>query len=360
MGGEFPNDYFISLIEKVKICKFNKIKFIMWVDDSSHNYNHQKFMTINGLVVKNLSELHKDMLETYGKKHFDIFINEILDFELSVNPKGYAAISDYYRVEILRQYGGLYLDTDIKIQVINNEKDPLLNINFKPVGVFGRIPESYGANCILIASDDFNAKTQAKNGFINMLNFSNKILFNSSNYQTITEQQIDLMVEKRLPLCNMKFGLRHLGATITIQSGVMCFYNSSYDRLYGETVNDLTNVETRKYYLNALVEIKKNLIDIKEKTKFAYDITNNAFDEASMCNDLNKFCLILDGSNVKFEINYDNSWLIYVKSANETFELNAGKIKQMDMFEYNGKRRSIYSSILKHLEKLSLKQFEVG
>lgn len=356
MGGEFPQDYFMSLIEKVKICNHNNYKFIMWVDDSSYENNHMKFSTINGLSIHNLSELEKDMRETYGDSIFNIFKKEIVDFELSIQPKGYAALSDFYRVEVLRQYGGIYLDTDIKMKLMDKNLPPDFKINFSPTGVFGRIPENHGANCIMIASDDFNAKNEAKNGFINMIRFNHKILFNNGNYENITHQQIDLLIEKHLSLCSVSYGLRNVGATFTIQEGVMCFYNSKYDVLYGETFNDQANPETRKFYKEILKEIKNDLIDIKEKTKFAYDSESNSFDESVIADHYNKYKLILDGSNVGFEVNYDNSWLIYITSATQNVYTNIGKIKVMDVCEYNTKRKSLYCSIVQKLKNLALEQ----
>lgn len=160
LGGSMPTEYLDNLRNMTLLCNKMNPAFTVniWTDQGSRNANGDFFQQIAGLKIRHIeSELLNPLLSTdttYTAKEKSSFMQWVL-FE-NLPPQNYGALSDLFRVEILRREGGLYLDTDAII--ITKKFNIYLQSLFDKVAVNGGFSclknRRKTNNNIIIASDD--------------------------------------------------------------------------------------------------------------------------------------------------------------------------------------------------------------
>lgn len=174
IGGKLPKKYLENLNNLTQLCKNMHPVFAVniWTDQGSRNSNNTQFQQISGLNIKNLeTELLANVRgnnSIYTETEKNSFFKWIL-FEY-LPPANYAAISDLLRIEILRQYGGMYLDVDVAIN--SAIKDNPLAFAHNLEKLFSTVQVQGGLSCrknayitnnnIIIASNDAIVTQQLK------------------------------------------------------------------------------------------------------------------------------------------------------------------------------------------------------
>lgn len=115
LGGAIPKEYLFMIYHLAALAKKSNFKINLWVD---HSRNIQKTAIQEdihpyGLRIRLIDELKLKMSHDELFKQDNQF-NRFWGYVLRemVGFKNYAAASDILRVEILRQEGGYYIDTD--------------------------------------------------------------------------------------------------------------------------------------------------------------------------------------------------------------------------------------------------------
>lgn len=129
LGKEIPANYWQNTIMLADQLTNNE-KIIFWADDwytagmQNNKYNHDKIefrnigTLLNNTALTDLPDKYECELE---KKHFNkyqYFWFHVFREMIGEN-SNYSQASDFLRYEILRQYPGVYIDNDIKIDVVN-------------------------------------------------------------------------------------------------------------------------------------------------------------------------------------------------------------------------------------------------
>ncbi len=117
IGGKMPEKYMNNLRELALICRCMNPPYELniWADKGSLLANVDAFNNIIGLKVRMVEEeLLKPMMEEKNSPYSDFEKMKMLKclFFEYLPPQNYAAVADFLRVEVLRQNGGIYIDTD--------------------------------------------------------------------------------------------------------------------------------------------------------------------------------------------------------------------------------------------------------
>lgn len=65
------------------------------------------------LCVKSFSHLGENEIKCWNEENSDIYEHEAIRF--LVEKKDWAFVSDYVRLKVLYEHGGIYFDTDIQV-----------------------------------------------------------------------------------------------------------------------------------------------------------------------------------------------------------------------------------------------------
>ncbi|HSX20485.1 MAG TPA: glycosyltransferase [Gammaproteobacteria bacterium] len=164
IGGNMPKDYLANLQHLASLCENIQpvYEVNIWTDAGSRQANAAQFKQIAGLTVRHIEgELLKNLLSN-DSPYTDIEKKHFLKWMLFeyLAPANYAAVSDLLRIEILRQHGGLYLDTDTFITSTITEKKFAATLR----SMFANVAANGGFSC-------------RKNGY----NTNNNIIIASNN-----------------------------------------------------------------------------------------------------------------------------------------------------------------------------------
>ncbi len=141
LGGPIPEHYLRSIAGLAKLAKKDGYEINLWVDNEK---NYAKTADQCNISIPNLN-IRNIRSELYEKQNNDPFYqNDSSDFALQlitakrfqisverelIGFHNFAAASDLLRLEILRQEGGWYFDTDTEFPDINPPYPPSLNRN---------------------------------------------------------------------------------------------------------------------------------------------------------------------------------------------------------------------------------------
>lgn len=144
LGGAMPQKYLDNIANLTALC--NQLQPVytvnLWTDQSSRNNNAQAISQIKQLKIR---DVKTELLSQTMAANSPYTENEKQQFENwlqleYLTPANYAAIADLLRIEILRQEGGLYLDTDVTINKTKN-----FTANLKKL--FATVAEHGGFSC---------------------------------------------------------------------------------------------------------------------------------------------------------------------------------------------------------------------
>ncbi|MCW4103857.1 glycosyltransferase family 32 protein [Segatella copri] len=76
-------------------------------------YGGGKMNHILRLCVKSFSHLGENEIKCWNEENSDIYEHEAIRF--LVEKKDWAFVSDYVRLKVLYEHGGIYFDTDIRV-----------------------------------------------------------------------------------------------------------------------------------------------------------------------------------------------------------------------------------------------------
>jgi mannosyltransferase OCH1-like enzyme len=115
VGGPLPEKYFSTIAQLASAALNNHFEINLWVDNP-RNYESTSIKLdreIPNLRIRNINELHPKM----EQDKFYQEENRLSDYQSCIDReriglKNLGAVSDLLRLEILRQEGGYYLDTD--------------------------------------------------------------------------------------------------------------------------------------------------------------------------------------------------------------------------------------------------------
>ncbi|OGT52483.1 MAG: hypothetical protein A3E84_03130 [Gammaproteobacteria bacterium RIFCSPHIGHO2_12_FULL_42_13] len=124
MGGPIPERYLLEIKKLAEVAKRSGFEINLWVDNERRNYVQPLVLaelSIPHLQIRNISELYENMdHEAFyqgdeGRRR-KIKLQTNIGREME-GFKNLAAASDLLRLEILRQFGGYYFDTDTRFYV---------------------------------------------------------------------------------------------------------------------------------------------------------------------------------------------------------------------------------------------------
>lgn len=134
LGGPIPPKYLVTIHGVATVAKKSGFIVNLWVENEK-NYlltSEREGIHVPGLKIRNINELYEKMAtdpfyeETEKLNRFIAYVNrEMVGF------KNYGAASDWLRLEILRQWGGIYVDTDILFSL---NIDSLMSPDALPLG----------------------------------------------------------------------------------------------------------------------------------------------------------------------------------------------------------------------------------
>lgn len=121
IGGEIKSEYIFNLSNVLKLNAIAGVKTHLWTDNKSRDSNVKEFKTLaeQGLEIRQTENLIKTLITTPNAFGLDAssleYILKTLLFEYAA-PENYGTISDIFRLMILFEEGGLYLDIDLKLR----------------------------------------------------------------------------------------------------------------------------------------------------------------------------------------------------------------------------------------------------
>jgi hypothetical protein len=119
-GKTIPMDYLINILRLNHISKTQGYQVMIWTDREETITKTLWQLTDHdqwpGISIRTID---RDLLPLFKNDPFytpfkRATLTELIEFEQTGIPN-YATISDFYRLEILYQFGGVYLDTDVKL-----------------------------------------------------------------------------------------------------------------------------------------------------------------------------------------------------------------------------------------------------
>lgn len=120
LGTKLPPQYLANLQDLAKLCTSTAsgCELNLWTDNASRHINAEALLTLSGMKIRHIES---DLLANFNGTDSQYNTQDKLNFLRWVNfeyskPANYAALSDLFRIEILRQAGGLYLDTDVTLK----------------------------------------------------------------------------------------------------------------------------------------------------------------------------------------------------------------------------------------------------
>ncbi len=136
VGGPIPPNYLRSIQNLAKVAKRSGFEINLWLDNKLNYTKTSSRYDINvpNLRLRNINEL-KARMETdrfysdtpsKANRYWSYIDREMVGFN------NLSAVSDLLRIEILRQEGGIYFDTDIKFKL---KPDSMLKVDNLPFGI---------------------------------------------------------------------------------------------------------------------------------------------------------------------------------------------------------------------------------
>ncbi|MEY3182187.1 MAG: hypothetical protein RLZ35_172 [Pseudomonadota bacterium] len=157
VGGKLPLEYLNNLQFFSRICQESDYTVNIWVDNSSYFENRDDLGEINHLRIRYVD----DLLEQFSAPSNSAFTDtekadfiKILCFEY-LAPANYAAISDFLRIEILRQEGGIYIDTDVMLDPSTDPKK-IQTLDFSLLSTVG-IANAFRNNNLIVSATNHPA-----------------------------------------------------------------------------------------------------------------------------------------------------------------------------------------------------------
>jgi len=139
VGGKIYPEYLEHIRYFARVCAKSGYAVKIWVDTSSYFENRDDFYDIENLTLCHTENILQNLVDDdesgYTIQEKEDFIKSIY-FEY-LSPPNYAAVSDFLRIEILRQEGGIYLDTDTMLHAYTKQQDIVLDIDFSILNKIG-------------------------------------------------------------------------------------------------------------------------------------------------------------------------------------------------------------------------------
>lgn len=151
LGGPIPEAYLRNIQTLAEIARRSGFEITLWVENEKRNYQTTSVVSdisIPNLQIRNITELFENMKTDpfyQGEKGPGLMnqlqaniAREIVGF------KNLAAASDLLRLEILRQFGGYYFDTDTRFYLTPGCR---LSVDETPLGFIINAEVSWARNC---------------------------------------------------------------------------------------------------------------------------------------------------------------------------------------------------------------------
>jgi len=126
LGGQIRREDYQHMLLLALAAKRSGFTLNLWVD---HLSNYEKACNAEGLAVPGLKlhqidALYQDLRQSefYSKNRYGMSLFECFCRAELVGARNYAAASDWLRYEILRRYGGYYMDMDTRFEDLSQLK----------------------------------------------------------------------------------------------------------------------------------------------------------------------------------------------------------------------------------------------